>query len=202
MLRVCVREPTLLKVLKIEPVLPVATQLSLDLLWRPSGSVSIPGHFTGNDAVYGRQQFIGPYAYFPQAGEYDVIAVHDAGELNPTVQIIGELIQGVPFPDLVSLLSSESSHFVETRTIVLAAGVAQQLSILHHSSFPLFRYLTIQNVTANLAILNFGVTITGHARPTIPGNTSLTIPAQLLGRHTLTVISAAGTTLMTGLSLW
>jgi len=202
LLSLTVSAPSLLKVLKIEPALPVATQLFLDLLWRPAGGPSIPGHFTMDATAYGRQPFRGPYAFFPQAGRYEVIAVHNAGEANPTVQLIGEVIQGVTHQDTNQILSSESSHFVETRTLILAAGVAQAISAAYGSSFMLFRKLLIENATANLSIINFGVTSIGNARFTIPGNTSREFSPHYLGRHTLTAISTAGATLNTALSLW
>jgi hypothetical protein len=201
-LSVTVGAPSLLKVLRIEPPLAVATQLYLDLLWRPAGGPWIDEHFDMDQRAYGRQPFRGPYAFFPQAGQYEVIAVHNADGLNPTVQLIGEVIQGVTQQDTEQILSSESSHLVETRTIILAAGVAQAISTTYGSSFMLFRKLLIENATANLTILNFGLQLDGHARFTIPGNTSREFSPEYLGRHTLTAVSAAGATLNTALSLW
>lgn len=202
-MRVTVEAPSFLKVLKIEPPLAVATQLYLDLLWRPMGGPAITSHHLTMDAnVYGRQPFRGPYAFFPQAGQYEVVAVHNADGLNPTINLLGEVVQGVTPQDTEQILSSESSHAVETSLLILAAGVAQAISTTYHSSFPLFRKLLIQNATANLAILNFGLQLDGHARFTIPGNTSLELSPHYLGRHTLTVVSAAGTSLNTALSLW
>ncbi len=197
-----VGEPSLVRLRTITPSFSTTQQCWLDACWSSFGARANSALFLGDDSATERQQFVGPYAFLPQAGRYMLVAVTDFSAAA-ALTLHADLIQGIPLDTVVSLLSSESPRFVEAHAVVPAGGITVPLIAAYHSSFFLFRQVRIQNTGVGVAVINFGSVVAGYSRYTLNAGAEVTFTERELGRHTLTCVSGgAGTTLNVFASLW
>lgn len=189
-----VPSPSVFQLLQSPTVTP-ADNARLDAYWRPFGQVFGTVADLGFNPGAGRRlPFLGPYAYLPRAGTYELVAaagITGGGALRLDAQVE----TGVAPEAWQALVTGPGAHYVDSANVVLAAGVAQRLAF--NDMFMCYRHIMFTVTGANRVLITIGTAVHN-----CDVNETLEIPAQLLGRNTVEISAAAGSTIAVTLSLW
>jgi hypothetical protein len=170
----------------------------LDVYWRALGEELDVAALGNNPPGGQRMPFVGPYAWFPAAGQYEVTGA-SLTSVGTALILRGEVEHEVSEADWLGIAAGEGSRNIQSGNIVIAAGGSNDLPF--PGSFFLYRSILLQNVGAAAATIQFGVPGV-NALYTLAVGATVEFRAPYLGRHTIRVGAAAATTLALQLSLW
>lgn len=166
---------------------------SIDIYWRAYGEDGVVFDL-GEAPEQGRRfPFIGPYAYFPAPGRYEVVAEVLPGPGSTTLDC--EISHGVTPEEWASLSQGLGCRFVSAQQHILVAGVAQRVSF--STTFFAYRHILFNNVGANPIVVSVGA-----ASFTILAGGTLTLESPVLGRHVIQMVSTLGSTVEYLLGMW
>ena len=102
---------------------------------------------------------------------------------------------GVTPEEWDAIANGKGSRFVTSANVVLAAGVAQRLPF--NDMFMCYRHIMFTVTGANRVLINLGGAIHN-----CDVNETIEFPSEILGRNTIEISAAAGSTIATTISLW
>jgi len=189
-----VPSPSLFQLLQSPTVTP-ADNARLDAYWRPFGQVQGTVAQLGFDPGAGRRlPFVGPYAYLPRAGTYELVAA--AGITGGgAIRLDAQVETGVTPEEWHAIATGTGSRFVTNANVVLAAGVAQRLPF--NDMFMCYRHIMFTVTGANRVLISIGGAIHN-----CDVNETIEIPSPILGRNTIEISAAAGSTIATTIGFW
>lgn len=194
--RLQISEPTLIRVSTVTSLLVPDPRIHMEIGYRRFGDT---GSILTDSLWFDRFTIptFGPYCYLKDPGEYELaIQLTVIGGGGTDMQAVLTTFTGLEEDRIDSLLQANRCHATRSSTIVLGAGGETSVT---GDFWPRAKFLTIQNVGANPAMLDFGE-ITDY-RP-ITAGTLTTLQTELLGKDTVVVTSVLGTTLKATVGLW
>lgn len=199
-----VSEPSLVRLINItNPGLAVTDTASLDVFWRPFGTPGNPTNLYFNFNSQRRQPFIGPYAYLPAPGLYELCAA-----LNSTVgvnlNLRAELQRGVTPLHFESIIRANNpSHWASRTSANMGLGATTSPVADVHGSFMLLRRVRIQNTGAGqLDVILGNVSGAPVSRFELLTQETIELKPDQLGRSTIVVNAIAATSFTSHYALW
>jgi len=197
--------PGWIKMLAVRPAPAASTGVRVEVQVTPMGSGEV--FQTSWTDLAGRNwlPFTGPYCYLPDAGLYEVFASGAMSAGGPLTYIDCQMAQGVSYEMFQSMLTPHAAHMTGSRSITVGAGASNFIGD-YSSTFPNLRRALIQNTGANVGIVVIGLAAETCAQFSLAAsgaaNSSIELPPEVLGRHSVRVSSVAGTTFMVATGRW
>jgi hypothetical protein len=195
-------QPSMLKLLRIEPDLADNDHAFADVFWRPFGEGGNPVNLYANLNSFRRQPFIGPYAWFPRAGQYEICAAFATDGAIVDQLVRAELQRGVSVELFNATVRSDGGHTVRNENEAIA--LAEELPALGdmHSSFFLYRRIKIQNTGAGQIDVTVGIDSSFGSRFELAAGATLDLAPEQLGRDTVSITGVAASSFSATGALW
>jgi len=195
-----ISQPSMLKLLRIEPDIADTDHGFADVFWRPFGEGGNPVNLYGNPNSFRRQPFIGPYAWFPRGGLYEVCAAFATDGPIVDQLVRAEMQAGVSRELFEQVVRSDGSHTTKHVNSAIALAGEESAVGSMHSSFFLFRRMKIQNTGAGEIAVVIGTS--AQARFELAAGAVIDLAPEQLGRETVSIEGVAASSYTTTAGLW